>query len=92
MYTVCGILWLLIGVDYLAALAFMLLNLIIFVSALQASGVLLSVGGCAAAAHVEATTRMPAHFLAIGMAAVHLGICCGIGLTLLDHAGRRRVG
>lgn len=92
MHAACGARWLLIGVDDLAALALILLNLISFVSALQASRVLLPVGGCSTAAHVEAATRMPAHFLAIGLAAVHLGVGCGIGLTLLDHARRRRVG
>ena len=92
MHATCRAWRLLIGVDDLAALALMLLNLVVLVSTLQASGVLLSVGGCSAAAHVETAARMAAHFLAIGVAAVHLGVGCGIGLALLYHAGRRRVG
>ena len=35
---------------------------------------------------------MPTDVLAIRLAAVHLGVGSGIGLTLLDHACCRRVG
>ena len=92
MHATCGAWRLLIGVDHLTTFAFLLLNLIVFVTALQASGVLLPVGGCTASAHIQTATRMPADFLAVGLAAVHLSVGCGVALTLLDHACRRRVG